>query len=31
MVFLNYVGDAFGLKPVVKISVTSNNLKKGDF
>jgi len=30
-VFLNYVADAFGLKPAVKITVTSNNFKKGGF
>lgn len=30
-VFLNYVADAFGLKPSVKITVTSNDFKKGGF
>jgi len=30
-VFLKFVADAFGLKPAVKISVTSNNFKKGGF
>jgi len=30
-VFLNYVADAFGFKPTIKVRVSSNNFQKGGF